>query len=123
MRKYYKTLIGEKESIEEALKSQKEQLERSDIIIRDENRGYAIYKVEELEKEKGDKAYHEIIHGWRNQKYYMDFDGSGIPLEEKEKVLNNMIEGIQKGFVEIFPGVKKIPSELICVCDYQRYHN
>ena len=53
----------------------------------------------------------------------MDFDGSGIPLEEKEKVLNNMIEGIQKGFVEIFPGVKKIPSELICVCDYQRYHN
>jgi len=120
MRKYYKTLIGEKESIEEALKSQKETLELSDIIIRDENRGYAIYKVEELEKEKEEKAYHEIIHGWRNQKYYMDFDGSGIPLEEKEKVLNNMIEGIQKGFVEIFPGVKKIPRDLICVCDSSR---
>ena len=66
MRKYYKTLIGEKESIEEALKSQKEQLEQSDIIIRDENRGYAIYKVEELEKEKEGKAYHEIIHMSRN---------------------------------------------------------
>src|SRR4030067_290755 len=44
----------------------KEQLEQSDIIIRDENRGYAIYKVEELEKEKEGKAYHEIIHMSRN---------------------------------------------------------
>ena len=102
-KKYYKFLKGEKYSLEKAIDEKSEYLKDDSIIVRDEERGYMIYRIEEIEKEvkKDLRAYNEVIHGWRKQKYYIDFDGLGIPMKSKDKVKEILVSGIEKGFLDV----------------------
>ena len=95
-------------------------IKEHDIIIRNEEKGYAIYDMEGLKEilyKEENPAYNEIIHGWRKQKYYIDFDGKDIPATQ-EDIKKEMIYGIKGAFAKKYE--KEIPESFICICDSSR---